>query len=77
MKDKTKFRILILMLTIAFFIAMGWFATDQINKAQKEEDRFLRIESEQKRIKSRIDSLEIAIYPKWKWNPDTKKWEEK
>lgn len=26
-------------------------------------------------IESRLDSLEITLYPKWKWNAETRVWE--
>lgn len=68
MKAKTKLRISLIVSIIAIFIMVGIFVIDQKNKAQKEEDRLLKIES-------RLDSLEITLYPKWEWNPQTRVWE--
>ena len=51
MKVKTKFRILLVVTTLAIFGMVGAFAIDQIRKAQKIEDRFLHIED-------RLDVLE-------------------
>jgi len=68
MKAKIKYGSWLIVIIVVGLGMCGLFIKLGINKTQKEEDRLLKIES-------RLDSLEITLYPKWEWNAETRVWE--
>jgi len=64
MKD-LKIAIILMGVGALFLASVIYFNTKDIAKNEKKVET----------IESRLDSLEIAIYSKWEWNPETKKWE--
>jgi len=70
MKESTKETLITFALVIAVGFMCGFFGfLGGMEKGRGDCVKTLMS------IEERLDSLVTTIYPKWEWNPETKRWE--